>query len=267
MVVRKLRIFWWFSGNISCSAAAAARAIQRGAQNPRRPPSRRPLSIDLAMLRLWRCYQNCLAVHPVKTQVISSGILWGFGDVGAQMVSRWTAAPQARQKEEGKDIKIDWRRVVTTSMFGFAFIGPVGHYWYEYLDHIVRFHYRLHPKSLKFVTAKVVADALLLGPLDLLIFFSYMGVASGKGLKQVKEDVKRDFLPALPVDMAIWPVVQFANFRYVPVKQQLLYVNLVYLFESSFLSWIEQQGNAPWKKLFTSKNTRIALISDHPDIS
>lgn len=137
---------------------------------------------------------------------------------------------------------------------------------YEYLDYIVRCRYRLRPESLKLVAAKVVADAFLLGPVDLLIFFSYMGVASGKNLKQVKEEVRRDFLPALPVDMAIWPLVQFANFRYVPVRQQLLYVNLVYLFESCFLSWIEQQGDAPWKNWFASKNNGIALVSD-PDIS
>lgn len=40
------------------------------------------------MLKLWRWYQNCLAVHPVKTQMISSGFLWGVGDIGAQAITR-----------------------------------------------------------------------------------------------------------------------------------------------------------------------------------
>ncbi|WOK93812.1 protein Mpv17 [Canna indica] len=204
------------------------------------------------MLRLWKWYNTCLAVHPVKTQVISSGILWGFGDVGAQTVARWTMPHESQTKEKNKGIKIDWRRVATTSMFGFAFLGPVGHYWYEYLDHVVRIRYQLHPKSFKFVAVKILADAILTGPLDLLIFFSYMGFAYGKSIKQVKEEVKRDFFPALPVDLAVWPIVQFANFRYIPVRQQLLYVNLVYLLESCFLSWIEQQGDAPWKQWFRS---------------
>lgn len=43
------------------------------------------------MLKLWRWYQNCLAVHPVKTQVISSGFIWGAGDVAAQYVTHYTA--------------------------------------------------------------------------------------------------------------------------------------------------------------------------------
>ncbi|KAL2940063.1 Protein Mpv17 [Bienertia sinuspersici] len=39
------------------------------------------------MLRLWRWYQNCLSVHPVKTQMISSGMLWGVGDIAAQTIT------------------------------------------------------------------------------------------------------------------------------------------------------------------------------------
>ena len=43
------------------------------------------------MLKLWKWYQNCLSVHPVKTQVISSGFLWGVGDIAAQSISHSTA--------------------------------------------------------------------------------------------------------------------------------------------------------------------------------
>lgn len=121
---------------------------------------------------------------------------------------------------------------------------------YEYLDRVIRSRLKLQPKSLKFVTAKVAADGIVFGPLDLLIFFSYMGFASGRSIDQVKEGVKRDFLPALLVGGTVWPLVQIANFRYVPVRYQLLYVNLFCLLDSSFLSWIEQQGDAPWKRWF-----------------
>ncbi|XP_073116435.1 protein SYM1 isoform X12 [Elaeis guineensis] len=201
------------------------------------------------MLKLWRWYRNCLAVHPVKTQMISSGFLWGLGDIGAQTVTHSTLRKQ-HQLTEDKELKINWKRVAITSTFGFAYDGPVGHYWYEYLDYYIRVRLQLQPKSFKFVTAKVAADGLLCGPLDLLIFFSYMGFASGKSMDQVKEDVKKDFLPALLVEAGVWPFVQVANFRFVPVRYQLLYVNFFCLLDSTFLSWIEQQADAPWKKWF-----------------
>jgi len=73
----------------------------------------------------------------------------------------------------------------------------------------------------------------------------------------VKEDVKRDIIPALVLGGAIWPAVQIANFRFIPVRYQLLYVNLFCLLDSCFLSWIEQQGDAAWKQWFTSFQKKI----------
>ena len=48
----------------------------------------------MKLLRLWKWYQDCLAVHPVKTQIISSGLIWGFGDICAQTITHTTAKRQ-----------------------------------------------------------------------------------------------------------------------------------------------------------------------------
>lgn len=34
---------------------------------------------------------------------------------------------KCQDKERG--LKINWKRVITTSLFGFGFVGPVGHFW------------------------------------------------------------------------------------------------------------------------------------------
>ncbi|KAL3645906.1 hypothetical protein CASFOL_011086 [Castilleja foliolosa] len=205
------------------------------------------------MLRLWKWYQNCLSSHPVKTQVISSGFIWGLGDIAAQTVTHSTGKVRhSKTLDEEKELKINWRRVASTTLFGLGFIGPVGHFWYEGLDRVIRMRLQLQPNSFRFVAAKVAADGIIFGPVDLLVFFTYMGFASGKSPTQVKEDVKRDFLPALILEGAVWPAVQVANFRFVPVRYQLLYVNFFCLLDSCFLSWIEQQEDAQWKQLLKS---------------
>lgn len=205
------------------------------------------------MLRLWKWYQNCLAVHPVKTQVISSGLIWGFGDVAAQAVTHYTAKKHLHfRTDKDKEFAINWRRVATTSLFGFAFVGPVGHFWYEGLDRFIRLRLQMQPKSMRFVATKVALDGVIFGPLDLLVFFTYMGYSTGKNTAQVVEGVKRDFLPALILEGGIWPAVQVANFRYIPVRYQLLYVNFFCLLDSCFLSWIEQQEDAAWKQWLKS---------------
>lgn len=204
------------------------------------------------MLKLWKWYQNCLTLHPVKTQMISSALIWGVGDIAAQAVSHSTAPQHHQISDEDKEFRINWRRVASTSLFGFGFVGPVGHYWYEGLDKFIRFRLQLQPKSLRFVATKVVTDGIIFGPVDLLVFFTYMGFSSGKSASQVKEDVKRDFVPAFAMEGGVWPILQVANFRYIPVRYQLLYVNFFCLLDSCFLSWIEQQEDAPWKLWFKS---------------
>ncbi|XP_027068119.1 protein Mpv17 isoform X2 [Coffea eugenioides] len=208
------------------------------------------------MLKLWRWYQNCLAVHPVKTQIISSGFLWGVGDIVAQSITHSTAKNRPLHLSDAdKEFKVNWKRVAITSMFGFGFVGPVGHFWYEYLDRFIRFRLKMQPKSVRFVATKVAMDGIIFGPFDLVVFFSYMGFSAGKSASQVKEDLKRDFIPALVLEGGAWPFMQVINFRYVPVRYQLLYVNAFCLLDSAFLSWLEQQEDASWKQWFTSFTT------------
>ncbi|MED6220666.1 hypothetical protein PIB30_047017 [Stylosanthes scabra] len=204
------------------------------------------------MLKAWKWYQNCLSVHPVKTQVISSGVLWAVGDVTAQYITHSAAKKRLQLSVTDEEPKffINWNRVAVTSMFGFGFVGPVGHFWYEGLDKFIRMKLHLMSKSARAVATKVAMDGIIFGPIHLFVFFTYMGLCSGKTIPQVKEDLKKNFFPALIVEGGVWPFVQVFNFRYVPVKYQLLYVNLFCLLDSAFLSWLEQQKDAPWKQWF-----------------
>ncbi|CAI0441301.1 unnamed protein product [Linum tenue] len=169
------------------------------------------------MFNVWTWFQYCLAVHPLKTEVISSGLIWGAGDIAAQAINNYTAAADK----------------------------PLV-FQYQGLDRFMRSQL-FHPNSLRFVGVKVAIDGFIFGPLDLLLFFTYMGIAAGKSVPQIRDDMKRDFLPAFMFEGGIWPIIQVVNFRFVPVKYQLLYVNFFCLIDSCFLSWLEQQRNAPWK--------------------
>ncbi|CAL0331033.1 unnamed protein product [Lupinus luteus] len=209
---------------------------------------------------VWKWYQNSLSLHPVKTQVISSCVLWGVGDITAQFITHHASLSSKTKKHlqlSESDVKfmINWRRVAVTSMFGAGFVGPVGHFWYEGLDKFIRLKLHLMPTSAHAIATKVAMDGMIFGPVHLFVFFSYMGLCSGKTIPQVKEELKKNFLPALILEGGVWPFVQVFNFRYVPVKYQLLYVNLFCLVDSAFLSWLEQQKGAPWKQWFKSLNS------------
>lgn len=132
----------------------------------------------------------------------------------------------------------------------FLFLSVTVSCRYEGLDRFLKVRLKMQQNSFRFVGSKVALDGIIFGPLDLLVFFTYMGFSNGKSVPQIKEDVKRDFIPALALEGGIWPILQVANFRYIPVRYQLLYVNVFCLLDSCFLSWIEQQQDAAWKHWF-----------------
>eukprot|EP00250_Pteridium_aquilinum_P009665 c18840_g1_i1 orf=222-881(-) len=209
-----------------------------------------------ALQRAWSWYQLQLCRKPLRTQVITSGILWAVGDCAAQSLDLALAShpPSAggEIQSEAPRTGLDWRRVALSSSFGATFVGPVGHLWYEGLEHVVKHKFQLQPKSFKFIATKVLADGFIFGPIHLLAFFSFMSLASGGTVLKLKEDLKRDFLPAFMLEGSMWPIVQVANFRFVPVQHQLLFVNAFCILDSAFLSWFKHQNDAPWKGWLSS---------------
>jgi protein Mpv17 len=206
----------------------------------------------------WGWYQVKLAQQPVRTQMITSGILWAAGDYAAQSISRGLErrrgvadAPHEETKKVAEE-STDWKRVALASSFGVGFVGPVGHLWYEGLERLVIHGLKLRTNSVPFVATKVACDCVIFGPIHLLAFFTYMGLMSGRPWEIVKRDVERDFIPTYMTEGLGWAVVQVANFRLVPVRHQLLFVNVFCLIDSAFLSWVKHQDDAPWKKYLTS---------------
>lgn len=66
-----------------------------------------------ALGRVWAGYEHTLSHHPIPTQVTTSALLWGLGDLLAQRVV---------EKRE----PLDKKRLLATAAFGASFMGPVG---------------------------------------------------------------------------------------------------------------------------------------------
>lgn len=177
--------------------------------------------------RVFQLYSAALQRHPWRTQIVTTGTLWAAGDVLAQ---RFEKGP------------FDARRCAMTAAYGAAFIGPVGHAWYLGLDRAARALFR--PGTLAFVGGKVVADTAIFGPVHVAGYFGYMTVLEGGGMPEVAAKLRKDFWPTFSAELAVWPVVQAANFKLVPVQYQLLVVNLFTILDASFMSWA--RANDGW---------------------
>jgi protein Mpv17 len=225
--------------------------------------------------QIWHAYERQLARSPVATQVTTSGLLWGMGDLLAQRIEHYeqrrqqanaaasapqvvpgvpkssSSLPQSSQQPPaaagaaegaaataaaGDAISIDWRRAALTGVFGATLVGPVGHFWYLGIDKVCAKW--LTPGSAAFIATKVIVDTAAMGPFYVSTFFGF-GTAciDGGTWSDFTSKMRKDFVPTLAAEVTFWPVVQTFNFARVPVQHQLLVVNSMTIVDAAFMSW------------------------------
>lgn len=61
------------------------------------------------------------------------------------------------------------------------------------------------------------------------------------GWPEFKRKMRVDFAPTLAAEMSLWPIVQSVNFSLVPLKHQLLVINVFTIIDAAFMSWARNQ--------------------------
>jgi len=211
------------------ASAASMPLLPAGAPGARGP--RLPFRATIA--RLAAAYETQLSARPWATQATTSAILWGAGDLLAQRL----------ESKLRPDVLADWRRAGVNTVYGGAFIGPLGHAWLEWLEQA---RVRSGLGAVAAVAAKVLADTVVFGPIHVAGYLALPGLACGDSLDQCTLRVRALFWPTLAAESLAWGVVQTANFALVPVRHQLLVINLVTLADCAFLSWWKEGGGQAW---------------------
>jgi len=93
------------------------------------------------------------------------------------------------------------------------------------------------PPSLQ-VATKVAIDQLLWNPCFGVMFFSYLGLAEGKSVSDIKKKIQQDLSTAVMGSWTVWIPAHFVNFRFVPPSQRLLYINSIQIGYNIFLSFL-----------------------------
>jgi len=171
-----------------------------------------------------RWYNARLVKRPVLTQVITTAVLFGAGDVIAQQAVERRGLP-----------KHDYVRTARMAAWGGCVFGPIVVQWYKVLDR-VKFPGR---PNLELVS-RVAADQIIFTPVNLMFFFTGMTLLEGG---DPKKKLQNSYWETLKSNWLIWPGVQLANFKFVPLEHRLLVVNLVSLGWNSYLSYVNTKGN------------------------
>ncbi|KAG4990125.1 hypothetical protein AAZX31_09G005100 [Glycine max] len=163
-------------------------------------------------------YVKQLQQHPLRTKVITAGVLSAISDVVSQKLTGIQ--------------KIQLKRLLFKVIFGAAYLGPFGHFFHLILDKIFK-----GKRDSKTVAKKVLIEQLTSNPWNNLLFMIYYGlVVEGQPWVNVKAKVKKDYLSVQYTSWTVWPVVGWINHKFMPLHFRVVFQSLVAFFWGVFLN-------------------------------
>lgn len=139
---------------------------------PPKPKSKFETAVDLVFGK-----------YLLTTNVVSSGVLMGLGDLMCQEIQI-----QGNKLEK----RYDWIRIRNMFIVG-CLSGPLNHYFYRWMDKVM-------PKA-DFVSAakKIVLDQLLISPACYLLFFYSAGYLEKQTIQESTDEMKSKFITVYTV--------------------------------------------------------------------
>jgi len=215
------------------------------------------------MRTLTTAYSASLDKRPMLTEMFTSGIIWGLGDLATQQMERVAtnnaATDVAAKSTTTTSSSIDWRRTFHQTAYASLIWGPIAHKWYQVLDRFAKSIVAAgastvlsskraaaaassSPRLLAVTTTKLALEMIVLHPVSLLAYFGVVGTMNGEWWTDITQQLKTDFMPTYALEVALWTPLDTINFAFVPVRHQLLVVNCGCFVESIALSFIKNNG-------------------------
>ncbi|PRP87528.1 Ras GTPase [Planoprotostelium fungivorum] len=194
----------------------------------------------MALNFLKNYYQFSVQHNPLVTKMVSSGFMFGIGD-------------GICQKLQDKKAPLDWLRITRMTVFGTFVFGVAGHYWYHLLDSRYPTNTTRHTltkvipdyRNSAYPPPQVALDQLVFAPPYYSFFFLSMSLMEGKSMNESVEHLKDRFIPTILTDYAIWPGIQFFNFKVLPPNARVLFVSTISIGWNAFLSLMQHGDHAP----------------------
>lgn len=195
------------------------------------------------LCNVWQAYCSSLAQAPLPTKA-ATGIVGTFlGDLLAQYLAHYSRPQQqqgahaprrrrSRSSDAGGAFQYDPARCARLVAFSVLVGTPMSHYWYQLLDAAVMPSAPTAPPA---VALKVLLDQGVQTPFGMALFFATLKLLEGRPMEVVPE-VKAKLMPALIANYYVWPLAQLVNFTMVPLDLRILYVNVISIAWTAYIS-------------------------------
>lgn len=219
---------------------------------------------------LIEAYQRVLREHPVATKAVTSLVGFAIGDRIAQSIGGGTCAGEVVESTPGSPTKctivgcnlqefmgdedgllsfltaiyldeistgagFDALRFARMSAYGVMIDGPVGHFFYQFLDRKI---FPEDPKSTQAVLAKTAIDQCIWAPLMTCVFLAFLTTLEGRpDVSVIMSVIQAKLVPIMLANFTVWPLAHLVNFRFVPPEQRILFNNIVAIGWTTYLSF------------------------------
>ena len=177
---------------------------------------------------MFRWYSKMLSEKPLTTRMATWGFLFGLGDLICQGI----------EQQEKEELMIDKRRLTRFSFFGWFLAAPVLNYQYA------RILPMISPKTTpSAILTKLSFDQIIFTPVYISYIFIILALLEGKRIEDGVDSVKNKMRPTMIQCWKVWPLVQLINLSLIPVKYNLLVINIVQVWWNAYLSSICNNSN------------------------
>jgi protein Mpv17 len=154
-------------------------------------------------------------------------------------------------KKDDTSAGLDYTRTLQVAVTGLLWSGPITHFWYSLLEKIYGFlaqFLRIQNAAIGLLV-KLFLDAILFSPTVVVGYFTVRSILEGTGLAGAKEKLSTKFKPTLIGAWKFWPPVNSINFYFVPLQFRVLYMNVLSLLWSGYLTFVNSAKGPKTEKI------------------
>jgi len=164
-------------------------------------------------------YLRSLKKRPLQTKATTSACIQACSDTLAQKLSGAK--------------KLDLRRTMLMSLFGYAWVGPSMHYWQKWLEVLFKGQKSRSPRT---VVSKSIVDQLVYGPCANAVAMTFITLMiEKKTFSQLRHKLRKSFWSTQLSAWRIWPLASLLNNAFVPLQLRALFMNAVGFLWSTLL--------------------------------
>jgi len=174
--------------------------------------------------------------RPLLTKSITSCATNAFSDVLCQKLI--ITAKEEENDTSTSPLTIDKERLGQAAVTGLIWSGPITHYWYKIL--FGKLTISINDPIISLIV-QILLDSIIFSPITVSGYFTLRSIMEGSGIEGIKDKLSTRLVKTVLGAWKFWPAANIINFGFIPLEFRVLYMNLLSIIWSFYLTNVNGQ--------------------------